>query len=180
MQKRVTARDSNDLQVRVTAFAHNPIFQCQLRLPYNTLTPFMRVVESPYSTIESRWLVNNLLVTFLQMERLFKSTFGHQKMTKDKYILVTEYPITEYKCGLKAGDRVRLKKDLIVRDHRNRPTGDVHPKGEIWTVLRGSKEGRVDVWFRQADGKPHTWDDDSVSIDEWFERLGDTKKVRSG
>ena len=92
-------------------------------------------------------------------------------MTKDKYILVTEYPISEYKCGLKVGDRVRLKKDLIVRDHRNRPTGDVHRKGEVWTVLKGSKEGRIDVWFRQPDGKSHTWDDDAASINEWFEMI---------
>jgi hypothetical protein len=100
-------------------------------------------------------------------------------MTKDKYILVTEYPVTEYKCGLKSGDQVRLKKDLIVRDHRNRPTGDVHRKGEVWTVLRGSKEGRIDVWLRQPDGKSQTWDDDAVSIDEWFERMAKEKKVRT-
>jgi hypothetical protein len=103
-----------------------------------------------------------------------------KQMTKDKFILVTEYPATKYKCGLKAGDEVRLKKDLVVRDHRNRPTGEVHGKGEVWTVLRGSKDGRIDIWFRQPDGKSHTWDDDSVSIEEWFEVVKKEKKVRLG
>jgi hypothetical protein len=65
------------------------------------------------------------------------------------------------------------------RDHRDRLTGDVHRKGEVWTVLKGSKEGRIDVWFRQPDGKSHTWDDDAASIDEWFERLEDRKNVRT-
>ncbi|MBI3986661.1 MAG: hypothetical protein HY343_07070 [Lentisphaerae bacterium] len=100
-------------------------------------------------------------------------------MTKDKYLLVTKYPVTKYKCGLKAGDRVCLKKDLIVKDHRNRPTGDIHRKGEVWTVLRGSKEGRIDVWFRQPDGKPHTWDDTPKSIEEWFEVVKKEKRVRT-
>jgi hypothetical protein len=100
-------------------------------------------------------------------------------MTKDKLILVTEYPVTEYKCGLKAGDQVRLKKDLVVRDHRNRSTGQVHRKDEVWTVLQGSDVGRIDVWFRQPDGKSCTWGDDAASIDEWFERLTREKRVRS-
>lgn len=85
-----------------------------------------------------------------------------------EYRLVTEYPIAEYKCGLKAGDRVRLRHDIIVRDHRGEPTGVVHPKGEIWTVLTGAEEEPVVVWFRQADGERHTWDDDE-SIFETFE-----------
>jgi hypothetical protein len=58
--------------------------------------------------------------------------------TGDKFILVDEYPVTRYKCGLKAGDQVRLKKDLVGFDHKYRPTGKVDPKGQIWTVLKGS------------------------------------------
>lgn len=103
---------------------------------------------------------------------------GKVKMTKDKFIFVSDFPITKYKCGLKAGERVRLKKDLIVTC-RNRPTGDVHRKGEVWSVLRGSKEGRIDVWFRQPDGQSHTWDDDAASIGEWFELIDESKKVRT-
>ena len=100
-------------------------------------------------------------------------------MTTDKYILVTEYPITKYKCGLRAGDRVCLKKDLICRDHRNRPTGEIFRKGEVWTVLRGSNQGTIVVWLRQPDGESHTWSDDRKSIDEWFEVMKKRKVVRS-
>lgn len=75
-----------------------------------------------------------------------------------------------YACGLRPGDRVRLLRDLVIRDHRNRPTGDMHPKGEIWTVLPDSCSTRRDLWFRQADGELHTWDDDQ-SVSDWFERV---------
>ena len=101
-------------------------------------------------------------------------------MATGKYVLVTEYPVVEYKCGLKAGDMVRLKKDLIVRDHRNRPTGKINRKGEVWTVQRGANEGRIDVWLKQPDGEMHTWDDDNVSIDEWFERIDADKNGEQG
>lgn len=74
-------------------------------------------------------------------------------MRKDKWKFVKDYPITNYKCGLKAGDLVRLKKDLIEMDYKNRPTGEVRSKGEIWTVIPGADDGRVDVWFRQSDGE---------------------------
>ncbi len=91
-----------------------------------------------------------------------------KKKSESEWKFVTEYPITEYRCGLKAGDRVRVKCDIVVRDHRGKPTGQVHSKGEIWTVLRGAKEKPVDVWLRQADGEPHTWTDDD-SIFQTFE-----------
>jgi hypothetical protein len=91
-------------------------------------------------------------------------------MTNDEYRLVTEYPITEYKCGLKAGDKVKLKKDIIVTDHKGKPTGKKYSKGEIWIVLTGAKEDPIVVWFRQADGERHTWDDDK-SIFETFEQI---------
>ena len=93
------------------------------------------------------------------------------KTCKDKYKLVTEYKVTAYRCGLKAGDRVRLKKDIEIKNHDDLPTGKKFKKGDVWTVIPGSKEGRIDVWFRQSDGQPHTWDDDSQSITEWFEVL---------
>jgi hypothetical protein len=81
-------------------------------------------------------------------------------MSKLTYKLVTDYPVTEYHCGARAGDRVRLRRDLIVRDHKDKPTGEVHHTGEIWTVLRGTAETPPVVWLRQPDGKSHTWSDD--------------------
>jgi tetratricopeptide (TPR) repeat protein len=90
--------------------------------------------------------------------------------TGDKFILVDEYPVTRYKCGLKAGDQVRLKKDLVGFDHKYRPTGKVDAKGQIWTVLKGSiVNGNVDMWFRKADGELISWDDDRESVATWFE-----------
>jgi hypothetical protein len=93
------------------------------------------------------------------------------KKNKSQFVLVTEYPVNEYKCGLKAGDSVKLRKEIVVRDIKGKPTGEVHPVGDIWKVIPGSKVGRIDVWFLQANGKRCTWDDDRVSIDEWFEKM---------
>ena len=77
--------------------------------------------------------------------------------------------ITRYKCGLVAGQRVRLKKDLLITC-RGVPTGKVYRAGEEWVVLIGITTDPV-VWFRQADGERHTWNDDLASVDEWFERI---------
>ena len=89
-------------------------------------------------------------------------------MKKDKFKLVTEYPVRKYKCGLKAGDLVVLRKDLIIRDSTGKPTGVKHNKGERWKVLSGSNIGGIDVWFMSPDGQKHTWDDDKSSINKWF------------
>jgi hypothetical protein len=85
--------------------------------------------------------------------------------------LVTEYPIRRYKCGLVAGDLVRLKVDLVIRDHRGRKTGKIHPRGKIWRVLTGSKEKQPVVWFRDDSGGRHTWDDNKKSIGIQFEKV---------
>ena len=82
-------------------------------------------------------------------------------MSSDTFHLVTEYPVTDYQCGVRAGDRVRLRHDIIVREHDGTPTGIVHHAGEVWTVLRGSIEEPPIVWLRQPDGESHTWSDDS-------------------
>ncbi len=100
-------------------------------------------------------------------------------MTKGKWRLITDYSITNYRCGLRAGDQVRLKKDLIEMDYNNKPTGEIRSKGEIWTVIPGADDGRVDVWFLQSNGERRTWDDDRSSIDEWFEIVTPKKTKRS-
>ena len=73
-----------------------------------------------------------------------------------------------YGCGLSAGDRLRLRRDLPIRDHKGRPTGVVHRAGEIWTVLTGDPLEPGIVWLRQPDGERHTWDE---TVLDWFERL---------
>ena len=70
-------------------------------------------------------------------------------MSKDTYLAVTDYPITQYRCGARAGDQVRLRHGI-----------GKHPAGEIWSVLSGSADEPIVVWLRQADGELHTWSDD--------------------
>ena len=54
--------------------------------------------------------------------------------------------ITHYRCGLVAGQRVRLKKDLIVTDSDGKPSGKMNSKGEQWVVLTGVATDPV-FWF---------------------------------
>lgn len=89
-------------------------------------------------------------------------------MSKDNYQFVANYPVKKYRCGLKAGDKVRLKKQIVVRDHTGKPTGKIYPAGQIWTVLQGARKKPKVVWFRQTNGGSHTWDDDQ-SVFETFE-----------
>jgi len=91
-------------------------------------------------------------------------------MSTDTYQAVTEYPVTDYECGARAGDQARLRCDIIVRAHDGTPTGEVHQAGEIWTVLRGSVERPPVIWLCQPDGQSHTWSDDADFL-ETFELL---------
>jgi hypothetical protein len=91
-------------------------------------------------------------------------------MSESDWKLVDTYTVSSYRCGLRVGDRVVLRRDLIVRDHLGRPTGKVYPAGEVWWVLKGSEDDPGVIWFRQADGEPHTWDD-GPEVFEWFEPL---------
>ena len=77
--------------------------------------------------------------------------------------------ITTYRCGLIVGQRVRLKKELAIACS-GKPAGKIHPAGEEWIVLAGITTDPV-LWFRRPDGERHSWDDDSASVNEWFERL---------
>jgi hypothetical protein len=76
--------------------------------------------------------------------------------------------ITRYKCGLVAGQLVRLKKDLVI-ECDGVPTGTVYRAGEEWVVLSGIGSDPV-LWFRRPDGERCTWDDVAASVDEWFEK----------
>jgi len=73
--------------------------------------------------------------------------------------VIHDFTVTDYNCGLRAGDSVRLIKDLQERDHEDRPT-EVRKAGEEWTVLKGSTEDPGIVWFRQPDGEMRSWDDE--------------------
>jgi len=91
-------------------------------------------------------------------------------MSGDEYRAVpaSERTLLKYPCGLKAGDRLRLKSDLTIRDHDGRPTGERIAAGTIWTVLAGHPNEPSVVWLREPGGAEHTWDE---SVLEAFEPI---------
>lgn len=88
----------------------------------------------------------------------------------EQWRLIGEYDVAEYRCGLRAGDRVRLIRDLEIADHIGAPTTEILQSGGIWQVLHGSRHDPGTVWLRQPDGQRHTWSDDD-SIFEHFARV---------
>lgn len=92
------------------------------------------------------------------------------KRKKPDWKYIDRYDVLEYRCGLRAGDYVRLRRDLVIRDSQGNPTGEIHNAGEIWQVLPGASEDPQVVFLLQPDGQRHTWDDDP-SIYEWFEKV---------
>ncbi len=83
--------------------------------------------------------------------------------------LITDYTVNEYRCGLRAGERITLRRDLKIRDHKGRFTGEIMRHGEPWVVLPGTAEDRGTIYLLQPDGKRHTWNDDD-SVFTFFER----------
>ena len=84
--------------------------------------------------------------------------------------LITDFPKIAYECGIRAGERVRLRRELIAHHESGEPTGENHQSSEIWKVLRGTSEKPSVVWLSQPDGERHVWSDDNVFW-EWFERV---------
>ncbi len=84
---------------------------------------------------------------------------------EDEYVPINEFNLQNYSCGLRTGDKVRIRKDIPICDDGGNPTGEVHQSGEIWEVLSGSKQDPRALWLRQANGKLHSWDDDSSIFD---------------
>jgi hypothetical protein len=73
--------------------------------------------------------------------------------------------ITAYKCGLVAGQHVRLKKDLTITCE-GVPTGSVHHAGEEWVVLTGITTDPV-LWFRRPDGEMSAPNQVTSTDGEW-------------
>ena len=90
-------------------------------------------------------------------------------MSENDWKLIN-HDLQEYPSGIRAGDRVRVRRDIVIRDASGQPTGDVHRAGEIWTVDIGVAAEPDIVWFRHPDGERHTWDYDQ-SFQETFEVL---------
>lgn len=89
---------------------------------------------------------------------------------QDEYVPVTSFTVQVYRCGLKAGDRLRLTKALAALDETGAPTGLTHEVGQLWTVLTGTVEDPEALWLEQPDGEFHSWSDDR-SIFEYFEKM---------
>jgi len=106
----------------------------------------------------------------MENDRPYVLRYRLEGKQEDEFFTVSKFDITEYECGLKAGDKVRLRAELHVLDEDDRETGCVHKAGEIWTVLEGSSQDPEVLWFRQADGELHSWDDDDT-VFEQFERV---------
>jgi len=75
--------------------------------------------------------------------------------------------VLHYRCGLIVGQRVRLKQNIVIKNHKGLPTGEVHPSGEEWIVLPGITSDSA-LWFLQANGERSTWDDDASEVEKWF------------
>jgi len=79
----------------------------------------------------------------------------------------------KYLCGVRAGERVRLLQELVMRDERGKPSAVVHRPGEIWTVLAPTPDMPWRVWLRQPDGEAHAWTDSDKKFWSWFERVNE-------
>ncbi len=80
-------------------------------------------------------------------------------MSDDQYSGGAPRGLMTYPCGVRAGDRLRAKHDVVVVDHRGQPTGERFEGGSLWTVVSGVESEPTIVWLHQPDGMPHTWDE---------------------
>ena len=78
-------------------------------------------------------------------------------MSGDEYRPGKERTLAVYPGGLKAGDRLRLKRDLQIRDHEGRETGEVLSAGPLWTVVHGLPDEPEVLWLHEPEGDLHTW-----------------------
>ena len=76
-----------------------------------------------------------------------------------RFILPSDHTLIEYPCGVRAGDYLRLKRDLPLLDHKGRHTRGTILAGSIWQVLAGLPHKPDVVWLQEPTGKSHTWDD---------------------
>lgn len=92
-------------------------------------------------------------------------------MSDSGWKFVDSYDVSVYRCGLRAGRRIALRRELVIHDHRGKPTGVGHPVGETYMVLQGCEADPGVVWLSQADGERCIWDD-GAEIFDWFEVVG--------
>jgi hypothetical protein len=88
----------------------------------------------------------------------------------DEYLPIDTFTVQTYRCGLRAGDQLRLRQPLPRYDTDRVPTGESRVVGEVWTVLTGSPDDPEALWLRQPNGDLHSWSDDE-SIFVYFDKL---------
>ena len=92
-------------------------------------------------------------------------------MSEDwKLVTADQMTLEEYACGVKAGDILRLRSDLHIRDSHGQPTDKIQPAGEKNVVLFGNRDEPDVIWLERPDGEQHTWD---LSILDTFELTGE-------
>ena len=84
-------------------------------------------------------------------------------------ITVDTFDLLEYACGLKAGDKLKLKLPLPLEDERGKVVRTI-PKGSLWIVLSGSSQDPGCLWLEEPSGESHSWDDDK-GIFQVFSRM---------
>ena len=72
----------------------------------------------------------------------------------------------QYKCGVVAGDSLRLLRDLPIQDHLGTQI-DLIKAGSMWKVLPGVKSDPSVVWLRDPRGDRQTWDSDESLFSEF-------------
>lgn len=82
---------------------------------------------------------------------------------------MSDYSLQIYPCGLSAGNQLRLKTDIEIKNHKGKETGEIYPPGGVWTVLSGVPAEPDIIWLKQPDGERHTWD--ASDIFDTFEKL---------
>lgn len=84
-------------------------------------------------------------------------------------ITVDTFDVNTYDCGLKTGEKLRLKVPIPLEDERGRVIRTI-PKDSVWTVLSGSFQDPGCLWLEEPGGDNHSWDDDK-SLFEVFQRV---------
>ena len=91
---------------------------------------------------------------------------------KSDWQFVADKTLETYHAGIRAGDKVRVVKEILVKDEHGKII-DIHAAGEIWTILSGNHNEPDVIWLRRPDGERHTWDLSSPSWSVHFELLAD-------
>lgn len=84
------------------------------------------------------------------------------KRTKEQWKFISaprKRMLMEYNCGLKVGDKIKLKKDIKITSSDAEVTGIIRVSDGVWTVIAGDKNSPETVWLREPSGDIHTWDD---------------------